>query len=253
MKRTSIKNRENEKNNTVTRKVNKLTIVFVLLIVIGAVGIGATIFYVNNITSLKLKEDVYQYFTISKVEYPSGTRIENKEMNSIVKGTKENSVADSTPFYSTKEDRIYLSKNYSWYPIEEIDKWRIPEFTSLLEQENDEYVCTINNKKYYIQGGFLVDDMNNYIFLDNGTITVDYDTYDVSKISFYSNDYDIVRIYDYATQKFIMIDKKVSSVKYKSVKGYSIDLFRGVYTDRNGDSVLIISSPSLLQSIEERS
>lgn len=251
MKRTSIENREVKKKKNAP-KTNKLTIVFVLLVVACLISIVIILYYVNDITSLKFKEDVYQYSIDSRIDYPIGAKVENKDMNSIIKANDKNSIVDSSPFYSKNENRIYLAKSYTWYSINDGGLWRIPEFSSLLEQKNNAYICTINNKEYDIYDGFLVSGMNNYLFLDNGTITINYDTYNVSKMSFYSYDYEIIRIYDYENDKYIEIDEKVDSIEYKSVKGYSLDLLKGLYTNLSGERLLIVSSPDLLDSVEKR-
>lgn len=252
MKRTGENTRVgNEKN--VKRSLNKTTLAFVILFVLGIVGIILVVLFVNRATSLVLEEDTYQYYCTSQIYYESGASLTNSEMSTIViDETRETSV-DNTPMYSKTSNAIYLPESYSYCSVDDNTFWRIPEFMKLSIDSTSLVKCTFNEDYYEIKHGFLFDDGFNYVFLDSGKIYVNnVPKYDVSTFSFFSKDFQLYRIYDYANKNFTQFSDEASNIKYVSDGGYSVDLYRGVYTDSSGEEQLLIASPSLLTSIDER-
>lgn len=252
MKRTGIKNREKEKNKGLP-SLTKPTIFFIILVVIGVIGAAVVIFYVNQVTSLKFDEEVYQYYLTGKTEHTSGMTISNQNMSTIVSEGNSDYSVDPTPFYSYYRNRIYIPKSYSWYSPEDKWTWRVPEFTSITIKTDGVYDCKLNQAEYQIRGGILFDEASSYIFLEPGTITIDYKDYNITPLSFYSLSDGITRLYDRESDSFVYYDEVKRGVKYESVTGYSVDLLKGVYTSVGGESILLAASPRLLENIEERS
>ena len=242
----------NEK--VVKKSLNRTTITFVVLFVLGVIGIVFVIFYVNKATGLVLKEETYQYFGDKPTHHDEGTSLTNSEMSTIMIENKVNVGVEDTPLYSMDGKSIYLPESYSYYGVDTGELYRIPEFMKLTREANSEIIkCTFNDEYYEITHGFLFDGGINFIFLDEGQIIVnDMDKYPVSKFSFFSMEYDEFRIYNVSYDKFTNFERSTSNVKYESFSGYSIDLFRGLYRDKGGQETLLVASPSLLNSIEER-
>ena len=253
MKRTGIKNREKEKNKSLP-SLTKPTIFFILLVLIGIIGMIIVVFYVDHVTSLEFKENVYQYYLTSFNEHKPGTTISDQNMSIILNDSDKNYSVDSTPFYSESEDKFYIPKSYSWFNPSVNWAWRVPEFTSIKKvgHGTTTFDCQLNQKEYQISGGILLDELSNYIFLEAGTVTINNKTYNVSPLSFFSQDYDVTRLYDYDTKDFIYVEDNLKSAIYKSVVGYSVDLRKGIYTSIQGEQTLITGSPSLLENIEKR-
>lgn len=252
MKRTGEANKTGGEKN-VKRSLNKTTLAFVVLFVLGIIGIIFVILFVNKATSLELKEDTFQYYCTSQIYYEPGSSLTNSEMSTIiVDDTRETSV-DNTPLYSKAGNAIYLPESYSYCSVDDNTFWRIPEFMKLTVDSNHLVTCTFNEDYYEIKHGFLFDDGFNYIFLDSGKIYInDVPKYSVSTFSFFSKDFQLYRIYDTGSKEFIQFANETSNVKYVSDGGYSVDLYRGVYTDSKDEEQLLIASPSLLTSIDER-
>lgn len=254
MKRTGEENRTaNEKN--VRKSLNKTTVTFVVLFVLGIVGIVFVILFVNRATSLVLDEDTYQYFSTTKVYHDTGVSLTNSEMSTILIEDKSEKEVDNTPMYTYDESSIYLPESYSYASTDNNTFWRIPEFMKLTRDSSNNIACTFNDDSYQIQHGFLFDENNNYIFLDSGKVYVDEHTsFQVSPFSFFSKEADdFFRIYNAYSHEFSIPTKNRSTTaRFVSDSNYSIDLVRGVYTDNNGEEFLLIASPSLLSSIDER-
>lgn len=254
MKRTGEENRTaNEKN--VRKSLNKTTITFVVLFVLGIIGIVFVILYVNRATSLVLDEDTYQYFSTTKVYHNTGVSLTNSEMSTILIEDKSEKEVDNTPMYTYDEKSIYLPETYSYACVDNNTFWRIPEFMKLTRGSSNTIACTFNDDSYEIQHGFLFDDNSNYIFLDSGKIYInEYTVYQVSPFSFFSKESDdYFRVYNAYSHEFSIANKdRASTARFVSDGNYSIDLVRGVYTDSSNEEILLIASPSLLPSIDER-
>ena len=253
MKRTGEENRiVNEKN--VRKSLNRTTLTFVILLVLGIIGIIFVVLFVNKATSLVLEEDTYQYYCTTQVFHNTGVSLTNSEMSTILINDKEKEGVDNTPMYSRDNMSIYLPESYSYCSSDDGSFWRIPEFMKLTRASNNVIECSFNDDYYEIKHGFLFDGGLNYIFLDSGEIYVGgISKYRVSVFSFFSMEYSMYRVYDTATNSFYPFDRdKTSDIKFVSDRGYSIDLFKGSYTNERGEEQLLIASPSLLHSIDER-
>lgn len=252
MKRTGDENRiGNEKN--VRKSLNKTTLTFVILFVLGIIGIVFVVLYVNKATSLVLEEDTYQYYCSTQVFHSTGVSLTNSEMSTILINDKNKEGVDNTPMYSNSNTSLYLPESYSYCSVDDGSFWRIPEFMKLTKENNSIVTCTFNDDYYEIRHGFLFDDGVNYIFLDSGKIVVNNSkSYPISSFSFFSKDYGIYRVYDVVNKNFSQFDMSTSNVTFVADSGYSIDLYRGLYTDDKGEEQLLVASPSLLPSIDER-
>lgn len=251
MKRTGIKNREKAKNKGLT-SLTKPTLFFILLVVAGVIGMMIVVFYVDKVTKLELKEKTYQYFAADVSEYEPGATISDEEMSSIININNKEYNIDPTPIYSYSAQRIYLPKTYSWYNGEDNSYWRVPEFSEITFNGSI-FSCVTNNKPYSMSSGFLFDNDSNYIFLDSGKITLDNKTsYKISPMSFYSQNYGMIRIYDYETRTPYIIEEKVKGATFNTNDGgYEISLSRGTFS-HSGVTTLLPASPTLLDSIEDR-
>lgn len=208
------------------------------------------VFYVDDSTSMTTDEKIYQYFLDSSVDFEVGSSFSSEYME-ITDSFGDKLEADKTPFYSYDHDRIYLPRNYGWYNINGTS-YRIPEFTRIDNSGNGVYTCNYKNNNYIIGGGFLFDASYNFVFLENGFIEVNGNRHDVSPLSFFSQDYGAIRIYNYGEKNFELIQDAVGEITYNSNAGYRIVLNRGLFQAVNGEQYLIVSSPELLTSIEEK-
>jgi len=254
MKRTGKEFRENSAK-TIRRSLNKTTLIFIILFLLGLIGIGLVILFVNKATGLDIDEPTYQYFAGSRYDHYEAISLNNSEISTILTEDNEEKALDYTPIYTSDDDVIYLPISYSYADTNNESYWRVPEFMKLTKDEATNIVtCTYNENEYDINCGFLFDGGTQYIFLDAGTITIDDKEYDVTPFSFYSGDYyyGIYRIYNLKTKEFTVIDNSISSAIYKSNSGYSVNLIRGIYTHRDGFTELLIASPSLLEDIGNR-
>lgn len=254
MKRTGEENRVTSEK-AVRRTLGKTTIIFAVLFVLGVIGIIVVLLFVNKATSLVLEEDTYQYFSTTKVFHNTGVSLTNSEMSTILIEDKSEVGVDNTPMYTKDGRAIYLPESYSYCSVDNNSFWRIPEFMKLTRDANNNITCTFNDDMYEIQHGFLFDDNRNYIFIDSGKIYLnEYTTYQISPFSFFSKESDeCFRIYNLFSDEFSIPDKdNTSTARFVSDSGYTVDLIRGVYTDKKGEEFLLVASPSLLSSIDKR-
>lgn len=253
MKRTGEENTTGSEK-VVKKSLNKSTIIFLILILLGVIGIVFVVLYVNKATGLVLEEETYQYFGDKPTYHEEGTSLTNSEMSTIMIENEVNVGVEDTPLYSNNGNSIYLPESYSYYGVDTDELYRIPEFMKLTREANSEVIkCTFNEEYYEILHGFLFDGGNNYIFLDEGQIIVnEMDKYQVSKFSFFSMEYGEYRIYNVSSDQFINLEMSTRNIQYKSFSGYTIDLFRGLYRSKDGQETLLVASPSLLSSISER-
>ncbi len=248
MKRTALRNREKVESK---KQKNKNTLLFTLLIILGFIGIALIMFYVNSSTSMKVNEDLYQYFFDAPVTYEKGTSFSSEYMEAI--GNNDHKDIEKTPFYSINEKKIYLPRNYAWKSISDYSYYRIPEFSSIINNGSSTFQCSVERKDYTLINGFLFDDSGNYIFLDSGIVYVGETGYSVSPLSFFSRDYEVIRVYDYENNEFHFINTNMNNPTYESNVGYKVELAKGLYQDIFGDQSLLAASPATALSITERS
>lgn len=259
MKRTGEENRTKDEK-VIRKSLSKTTIAFIVLFVLGVIGIVFVIIFVNKATGLVLQEDTYQYFRNSYIEHKTGTSLTNSEMSTILIEDKKEASVDDTPMYSNDGNSIYLPESYIYCSTDDNSYWRIPEFMKLTRNSANELIkCTFNDDYYEIKHGFLVDSGNrNYVFLDTGDVIInDLNKYPVTIFSFFSMDYDVYRIYDHSSGEIVSLDKivgndRITNIRFVSASGYSVDLYKGSYTNVKGELSILSASPSLLPSISER-
>ena len=247
MKRTSLKNREKVESK---KQRNKTTALFVTLIVLAFIGIALIVFYVTSSTSMRVKEDVYQYYIDVPVTFEKGTTFSSEYME-VTSNSRAN--VGNTPLYSTTDSKIYLPRNYVWENPSTDEHYRVPEFSSIVMHSAGYFDCTANLKTHAMKQGFLFDEGHNFIFLDKGTVALDDFVYDVSPLSFYSYEYGVTRIYDYAKDKLYFVEGKQSTAKYQSNTGYTVYLNKGMVQTSDNTQYLLVSSTKNVDSIEERS
>ncbi len=250
MKRTGIKNREKIKKQGLP-SLAKPTMFFILLVIVGIIGMIVVIFYVDKETNLEFSEKTQQYYGTDVTYFEKGSVISNQEMATIIRQGDTDYSVDPTPFYALDSKRMYLSKSYSWVCFEDNSYWRIPEFTCMT-LNNNVYHCQLNNYSFDMSSGFLVDNNCNYIFLESGTLNLNGQIFKLSPMSFYSQEYGVVRIYDYDSDRLEVIEDKVKKSTLTFSGGYAVELAKGIMTTSLGNQTILPGSPANLNNIEDR-
>lgn len=259
MKRTG-EQAKSSSGKSLKRSLNKTTIMFAILFVIGIIGLFFVMLFVNKETRLVLQEETYQFSRKSRIEHKIGTSLTNSEMSTILVEDKKEANIDYTPMYAKNGGAIYLPESYIYFSTDDNSEWKIPEFMKLTQSLSNEVIqCTFNDEYYEIKHGFLIDSGNrNCIFLDTGEVVINnINKYPVSIFSFFSMEDDILRIYNLSSDEMISLEKvvdndRITNVKFVSNSGYLIDLYKGSFIDAKGEYRVISASPTLLPSISER-
>lgn len=233
-------------------KIKTLSIVFAVFI-LGIIGMVIMTFFLDNATSIELEENTYQYYGDGIIEHPIGTRIKNSEIANILLEGDKTLGLDSTPLYSYDNMTIYTPINYAYCSVKDNAFWRIPEFTTINKEEATNMLhCSFGDNEYSLECGFLFSGGGNFVFFDDGRIIInDFDEYPVSSFSFFSKDYDILRVYNYADKEYNSLTNISVNVIYLSNSGYSVDLIKGIYVDSTGNRIMLVASPEVLNNIEE--
>lgn len=228
---------------------------FILPIIIALIVIAVVVvvLFVDKESKAKVGIKTYQYSMTERIDYDESSEvILQKQGIVMVDSTEEGRELDPTPLYSTDSKTAYLTKDMAWSDINGKGEWFVESLSSIKIDDNGLITLSYDGKDYNLDGGFLRDSGETYVFLDYVDLKVDTDTYELSPLSFYSGESGIIRIYDYDTNYLWVIDDGIYRAEISCEKGYTVDLIAGIMTGPAGNMRLLAAAPSVLQNISER-
>lgn len=239
-----IKGLENVKD------LNKM--VFPAMVVLMIAAIGIVFMLVNSQSQVKMKEPVYQFFMEQKAEYDKNVKVIENERGVIFKEDGKKSAGDISPIYTSDSKALYLAEEMYWVDTEGDREWRVPAF-SRLEMDKKGVIWYVSGKnKTRMSSGFLYNGRGTCIFLEPAEVVLKGHAYKADAFSFYSSAAGLFRLYIYGEDTIEFAEEVTSNTTANGKSGYMADFTTGLYTAPNGVQRLLVSSPELLKSIEER-
>lgn len=222
-----------------------------ILISVTAI-VGISIFTVLNAKKEVLEYSSYQYFNDQKFNYAAGTKLELEENNVILKSDKTIASADTSPIYYNDEEMIVTTRNMSYVNPKTGDERYVPICTTLYKNEEEQICIRKGRKELVLDGGFLFDGQDTYVFLDEVVINYAGRKYEAAPFSFavVTADGD-TRTYLYGTQEYNLDNISSDSIfALEEYYGYQVNMKYDTMKMTTGDDKLLFVTPSLLDPIE---
>lgn len=235
----------------IKQKYNILIPIFlVVVVVITLVLYGRE--YKNNRYAETKKEEVYQYFSGTKLEYTASISRNRKKviLNYDVGSSGVN--LDSTPTYLVKEDNVIFPKEMTiFFPLQ--DKSYKVNALAEVYKENDLYYLNQKDINKTFDHIFYYDGKDLYFFVDNVTIEVGDKTINLSPMSYLNCSYqNLLEYYDKDSDTYEKISLENEKVLVKTdYMTIDVTLDKVIYKDSFTLLTSDFSTLSKISDIEE--
>lgn len=205
--------------------------------------------YKNNRYAYEKEQEVYQYFSINKIEYKAKISRNRKNVVLDIKSDDFNVNLDSTPIYIKDSDKVIFPKEMSaFFPIE--DRQYLLNALVELYKENDLYYINQKNINKSFDYMFLYDGKDLYFFIDSVKLTVGDREINLSPMSYVDCSYlNFISIYDKETDTYevIELDNTMTTVLVEN-KYMTIDVAsdKVIYKD---DFTLLLNDFSMIAKL----
>lgn len=223
-----------------------------LLAVLAALAVVLVLRFMNKETKIVVGEDVYQFSREKRYDYQAGITLLQGKYDIVIDTEEEEVNGDATPLYSNAAPALYLARDVSWCDPTTGLEWFIPAFTRLEQDAVGRFRCEFRKENVQFDGGIINDCRGTYLFLDYTELQIGGRIVDLTPLSFCSVLRNTARIYDYESGQLSVMETGSENLIARVPRGYRVDLTRGIFTDAEGNSRLMVASPKVLQSIEDR-
>lgn len=210
-----------------------------------------SVFIVMNAGKETLGSDAYQYFNDRRFGYPAGTKLELKENEITLKAGNSSASADTTPIYYAEKEELVTTRNMSYVNPRTGEERYLPIFTTLYKNADGQVCIRKNKKELVLDGGFLFDGQDTYVFLDPVTLNYAGRKYEAAPFSFavVTMDGD-TRTYLYGTEDY-SVDNVLSDSIFANEEeyGYQVHLKYDTMKMTTGGDKLLFVEPGLLDPI----
>lgn len=199
----------------------KIIMVLVLIAIIAVVCV-----YIMKLNTDDIENyHFYQYFGGRKIEYQGALQITKKNDITELKLNDANIQLDSTPiYYKDIENKAIFPENMALVmPNANGQMYKINRFTNIYLKDNSIYAEYRNNTKE-LADAFIYDGADLYFFIENATLTIDEQTYEITPLSYVISTYqDSVEIYHKQTDTYEIIPTTSTNVTV-STNDYTVNL-----------------------------
>ena len=237
-------------NRAADRRLQRWALPLLAVLVILAVGI--ILRFMNEETTVQIREDVFQFFSEQRTKYSEGTTMLQGKYNLILKSGDEESSADPTPLYSESSSALYISRNSCWLDPANGDSWYIPAMSRLEEIGDTAFYLTVGKQTAEFSGGIISDCEGTYLFLDYVELSINGRKLELAPLSFCSISDDIVRVYNYGTDELRCFEEQTTNITATARRNYHVDLSIGIYTGPTGKYRLLVADPTIMPEIISR-
>lgn len=219
-----MKDKKKKRKNSIRSVLTNI----IMILIIGNI-IFAAISFVRTLNTIITKDyNFYTYIGDHKVEIKGTIEFnrKNNEATSIkTEGNDFSYQVDSTPlYYENEKGKCLFPQEVAFcYPIQNGRIAKIPSFSTASVQGTQGYV-TINNSTHQVQNGFIYDGKDLYFFVEDVTLIIGNDKYELGPLSYIKARYnDEAEIYDYSEDKLIIVNTQEKDVRVEN-KNYNINL-----------------------------
>ena len=258
MEKTKKRNKGKRKNSKANKSERKIKIALIIAVVVFAFIIYK-IFDILILSNEKYDlsgQTYYQYFYGIMQEYSGKMDVVQKDDDiQLVLENEKVVYLDSTPMYYKDVLGKMLFAKEMQLVIPDVGNYKLSKFTNIYEENNAMYVKKFNSSKpKAISNGFVFDGNDLYFFLDNTTVTVGENNYELSPLSYVIVNYrSSVEIYNYEKDEYIIIqdenDLKNDVIATNNVKNYIVNMsVDSLKTDKSNQ--LLISNINNLNDFD---
>lgn len=242
----ALEEKKKIRNNTI-----RMIIVLALIVIVVVV-----IFFVKGLDTTTTEDHkFYQYFAGKKVEYTGSLTFTRKEGITELAAKDKKIMLDSTPvYYGDVEGKAMFPEDMAIiYPKQNGLMNKVNHFSSVIKEGESTYLelnTTTSTNKKLVENALLYDGSDLYFFLENTTITVNGQDYEVTPLSYVTVRYrENVEIYNKEKDEYTVIETPDQDV-YAKTADYTINMSIDALQAGEKEQ-LLIKSIDKLQNIEE--
>jgi hypothetical protein len=226
--------------------------VIVVLTVIFSVALGGGIwFFVQNASSYEFTGPAAQYYVDNVFRIPGDAVMRRSSNTTTIYYETTTRQPTNLPIYYEDRECVILPESLQYYnprsnTIAKID------YYSEVQYDSHAMKAVRGGKSSALEGGFLFDGKDTYIFLEEMTILVDGHTFPISALSFAEAIYDnTLMIYDRATGEQQMLNTQTVAQAQAAGGDFTIALSTDTYEKYDGTRQLLFTDANLLTSVYE--
>lgn len=235
-------------NKNLKKKKISSSVLAIIILILLLVCSFVLLFEINDYRNIADEtENFYYYFASTRVDFEADITINSKDR--VLNVSNESITLTSSPlYYSDSDDQMLLPKNMEIvFPYKVNPMYKLGSFSKIFYRGNYLYInAEIGIGRLY--DCFLYDGQDLYVFLENTTIFVGGERYDLNPMSFVEVTQNSVEIYNKKTDThtYLQIDnQKVNAYTDE----YSINLSEDTFTYQTS-YYLLIKNPDALQFYE---
>lgn len=218
-------------------KVNPSILVIGILILILICSL-VLFFVFSDYKKMKTeKHNFYYYFSSERVDF-EGNIITNSD-NTILSLNNDNITITSTPiYYLEQEKQMILPSNMEIvYPYKNKPMYKLGKLSKVYNKSNNIYVNTENGIGR-LYDCFLYDGADLYVFVENTTVIIGENKYELSPLSFVEASQGYIKIYNMYKDEYIFLEDYTGIVEAYT-KEYYINLSHDTFTYNTAYYMLI--------------
>ncbi len=203
-----------------------LAVIILLLILICSFIL---FFEINDYSSVKSEtHQFYYYFTTNRIDFEGNVTV---NVNETILSIQNDSVAlDSTPIYYNDYDGLLVMPNNMEivFPYRKNPMYKVGKFSKLYSKKNYLY---INSEAGIgrLYDCFFYDGKDLYVFIENTTVVINEQKYELSPMSFIEVTNNYIKMYNYKTEEYIFLDSYTGKVEAYTEE-YVINLYNDTFT-----------------------
>lgn len=214
------------------KKVVYILIASITLIAIILIGLT------NNLDKVSIKEKVYFYSHLQKMEYDK-VQLKSKNGNTTLEKGNESIILESDPIYYVDGIRMILPKDMAIVNSQNGTMNKIIHFSEI-HKDSGKVTLIEKGKEKILRDFFLYDGEDTYVFFDeieikNGNQVIKVAPFTHVKLF---NNSTAIEIYSKTTDKLEIFDIAENKITVSSNYGYSLDLKLGVLKTSIGEQLL---------------
>ncbi len=233
------------KNNAKNKRLNS-SILAIIILVLLLVCSFVLFFEINGYRTIQEENfDFYYYFANQRLDFNGKVSFNSKDK--ILSLSSEGITLSSSPVYYSNTDAMILPSNMEIVqPYKNSPMHSLGAFSKIYYRGSYLY-ANVENGIGRLYDCFLYDGNDLYVFLDDTTVIIGEDRYELNPMSFIEVGSDTIEIYNKKTDFHIVLSKTTGVMAYTDE--YSIDLVSDA-VNYNSSYYLLMKRPESLSLYE---
>jgi hypothetical protein len=216
----------------------------------GAVITFLPYYLINQVDTVMIRQDVFQYTDKGKVLFPGSSKVIKSGNGCVLQNGSQLVELDRTPLYYKEEDRIMITGVVSIIQPGLSLTNRIGNMSLLYEQDK-KYFVQSESRKTKVANFFLFDGKDTYIFFEPVTIGWNDKTLELAPFSFITVRYNqTIRYFDTAAGSCTTIDTGICNAMVTMQCGARISLSTDILYREDGQEQMLFLQPNLLEDLK---